>query len=75
MTHNPNPLYGIEEWANEIVEITRLYKRGPGMEPIKAHIREDDLLERFVRDRAYEGDPRAAMIVGLLDMERIRWFG
>lgn len=63
-------VYVLDELAEEVERIMRADRRVPG----SGHREEDRLMERYVRDRAFEGDPRAMTLVPLLDSERRRWY-
>jgi hypothetical protein len=72
-------LYERDVLAIEIAEVLELYRA----DPEAAHAKEDDLLDRFVRDAAWGLDhgvtkaslrERAMALCELLDAKRTRWF-
>jgi len=54
------------EYQANVARIVALYETDP---PV-AYALERRLLDRFVRDRGFEGDARAMEIVRLLDLDR-----
>jgi len=63
--------FDIDEWEAAAEKVYRLDNRIPG----SGHRDEDRLLERYVRDRAWEGDARASALVRMLDgPHRRRWY-
>lgn len=63
-------VWELEEWEDSVDRIIRLERNLPG----SGHRDEDRLLERYVRERAYEGDARARTLLRLLDWDRRRWY-
>lgn len=64
------PLYELDEWEDEVAAVIRQDRHVPGA----GHRDEDRLLERYVRDRAYGGDPVAVALIKMLDSPRRRWY-
>jgi hypothetical protein len=73
-------LYEREVLAGEVAQVLAMYRDDPGA----AHVKEDELLERFIRDAAWGLDhgvtksslrERAMVLCELLDARRQRWFG